>query len=94
MTNMHAIYKYPLQITDVQRILVADPVRPLSVQVQRDGLCLWYEVRPDGPIRNVEVFITRTGHRFDGALVDNDFVYVGTVQFQDALVWHVFCRLV
>ena len=69
-------------------------MRPLSVQFQRDQLCLWYEVKPMGEQQTVEVIIFGTGHLFPAEL-DHETVFVGTAQDERSqLVWHVFCRVI
>lgn len=84
---MQRIFKYELKVTGEQVIRTFKGYRPLSVQFQRDVLCLWMLIDDNSPECNVEVCIFGTGHPCE----NNGLTYVGTAQTVDGyLVWHVF----
>lgn len=83
---MRTIYKYPIEVTDVQHIEMNEGARILSVQTQQGRPCLWALVDTSKPKRKVEIHVHGTGH--ENTL---DFHYIGTFQLhQGALVFHVF----
>lgn len=90
---MKTIYKYELDITDVQEIETYIDYKPLSVQFQRGKLCLWMAVDTDTSPIDAMVVIYGTGNPADEM---NNYKYVGTVQVPEGtpsfqpLVWHVF----
>jgi hypothetical protein len=87
---MKSIFKYPIQIMDVQKVTMPFESKILCAQMQRDQLCLWAEVAPDSPLhpRTIEIF--GTGHAMD----DSSRIYIGTVQMiGGGLIWHVYERL-
>jgi hypothetical protein len=81
------IYKYALNVTDEQTIIMPQRWKPLAVQFQGNQLCLWALVEVgrtyDGP---VSIRVVGTGNPFEDA---DECHYIGTVQ-QPPLVWHVF----
>lgn len=80
------IWKFPLNITDVQQITVPGGSEFLSVQVQRGIPCIWALVDSTQPKRQVEIRIYGTGHP-----IDQIGQFIGTFQVQGgALVFHVF----
>ena len=84
------IWKWELEITDLQTIAVPRDPSFLSVQFQSGTLCLWALVDPDEPKRKYAIRIIGTGNPIsDPPLSANRFI--GTVQqFNGELVWHVF----
>lgn len=46
---MKTIYKYPLQVTDIQKILMPVYAQILSVQAQNNQLVLWAVVETEAP---------------------------------------------
>jgi hypothetical protein len=85
----HRIFKYELEVTDEQQILLPEHARILSVQVQNGRLCLWALVN-DGALTNRRrtFRVVGTGH----PVPDNEYLaFLGTVQMHGgALVFHVF----
>ena len=81
------IWKYPLQITDRQFVMLPEGARILTVQMQGKQLCLWAMMNPDALPKRREIQIIGTGHDVS----DADGRYIATVQMQ-ALVWHIFER--
>lgn len=83
---MMTVYKYPIEIVDEQMIEMPENAHALSVQMQRDKLCIWALVNPERKNKKRRVRIVGTGN--DASDV---FQYLGTVQmFNGNLVWHVF----
>lgn len=88
---MKTIYKYPLQVTDHQKIAMPTDAKILTCQLQNGVLCLWAEVEIVAPelsgvdIRDIEIY--GTGRKMDERY-NRD--YIATVQmFGGSLVWHV-----
>ncbi len=87
---MTTIYKYPLEITDIQSIKLPEGYEILSVQFQWDQLCLWALVNPSANPILTTIEIIGTGHLMSQAHRQ----FLGTAQqFGGQLVWHVFQRL-
>lgn len=83
---MRTIYKYHLEILDLQVLSLPDDARILHVADQRGQLCVWCDVSDDAPLVECEFRIVGTGHPFpDG----DNWWHVGTVSM-DRLVWHIF----
>ena len=84
---METIYKYPLTIVDEQDVPMPRNARLLSVQLNRDHVCLWAVVDPDEDIELRRIFCHGTGHDVD----PNATRHLGTVQMrQGTLVFHFF----
>ena len=68
--------------------LLPKGAKPLSVAVQRGGICLWYSFDPGIPTKAIQRFyIVGTGHQE----VDPKWVFIGTVLLSnDNLVLHIF----
>lgn len=94
---MQTIWKYELQIIDVQTISLALDAVILSVGYQRnhaeqrDMLCLWAQVAPNMLRRPRTIEIHGTGNRSIDPATPRTFI--GTVPMPNGLVWHVFERL-
>ncbi len=87
---MKAIWKFPLEVTYTQDILVPKGSDFLTVQVQKGIPCLWVLCNPEETIRDtLKVFIFGTGHPiFDNASIGS---YVATFQLDDGeFMGHVF----
>lgn len=87
---MQKIFKYPLEVTDEQRIEMPMGAEILCVQVQGGQPCIWAKVIPDGaPVKRLFA-VYGTGHPMNTKQADQ---YVGTFQLQGGmLVFHVFCE--
>ena len=84
---MKTIYKHVLNITGRQTLELGANDEPLSVQFQRDNLCLWVLHDPSDPKVQRQFAIYGTGHPVEQAAGD----FIGTVQQPGmGLVWHVF----
>lgn len=82
------VYKYPLQITDEQTVIMPKYPHYLTLQWVRGELCLYAVVKPDNPPSEHKFIIVATGQE-----IPNDYplIYMGTVtQRDERLVWHVF----
>ena len=98
---MNAIYKYPIDVTDLQEVEFPQGARILAVQVQKstggmlgplenETVCLWAMSRTDESKTVRRMFrIFGTGKPIDEDPADLD--YIGTVQ-TGPFVWHVFER--
>ncbi len=85
---MKAIWKYRLEVTDIQILKIPAGARPLSVAMHYEKLCVWMLVDPSEQVVINRVFsIVGTGHPAYCA----DETFVGTV-LDGPLVWHVFCE--
>lgn len=85
----NTIYKYPLEITDEQVVMLPAYARLLTVQVQNDKPCLWAVVNPalpnDVPLT---VYMFGTGHPIEDS---NNMAYLATFQMYGGRgVFHVF----
>jgi hypothetical protein len=83
---MRRIFKYPLDITDVQFVNMAEPVEILSVQTQNGLPFVWALVDDEKPPVRVQFDTHGTGHPVTGS-----GKFLGTYQMnKGALVFHVF----
>ena len=87
---MRTIYKY--QLDDFREVLASyKKFKPLTVQMQGDVPTLWAMVEPEeGEIPNTlyQYIFIGTGWDYERSN-PRGFPYVGTVQPQNGLVWHV-----
>lgn len=82
------IFKYPLEVTDVQTIQIPQGATILTVQVQYDKPCIWALVDPNEPVESRQIEIYGTGQQLDE---DVRRRYIGTFQLRGgALIFHVF----
>lgn len=88
---MVAIWKFPLEVTDVQTVVMPAGAVVLCVQMQRDWPCLWAKVPDPGAVfvDRRQFRIVGTGHHFAD---DEVGAYIGTYQrpIDGGLVFHVF----
>ena len=56
------IWKYPLEITDTQNLMMPEGAEILAAQMQGDTLCLWALVNPDAPKQRREIEVLGTGN--------------------------------
>lgn len=82
---MDTIWKFPLALTDRQKISMPVDFSILHVGKDPAGLlCLWAVVKKDAPVRDVEIIIAGTGQP-----LPHVGSFMGTV-LMGAYVWHVF----
>ena len=88
---MQTIFKYPLEMQDLQKIEAPKGAKFLRVQMQEslDGPALWAYVDSDADPEERVILITGTGKEIK---VDpKKLRFLDTFQMSDgALVWHVF----
>lgn len=84
---MKKIYKFPLNITDSQKISIDWDAKLLSVQMQENALTLWALVRTTNGTGYKTIRIFGTEHEIPDGL---HLSYIGTVQDSYGGVWHVF----
>ena len=85
---MTKVYKFPLEISDEQKVSMPEDAKVLTVQVQKGKPCLCAECNPDKePV--LRTFLIRgTGHPIDDEIEKE---YIGTIQMcEDSIVFHVF----
>ena len=81
------VYKYPILLTETQTIMVPGYRRLLSVQLQDDRICLWYEINEDHENdTEIVLHIVPTGGDRD---IEDDWHHLETIQM-GSLVWHVY----
>lgn len=84
---MAAIWKFPLDVVDLQAVKMPAGSRLLTVQVQHGSPVLWAIVQPTAPVVRRDIRIVGTGHPLPAALGE----YIGTFQMLEGeLVWHAF----
>lgn len=85
---MNTIYKYPLDVLQVQTLRVPLTWEPLSVHVQNGAICIWALVDTRSQLdREVRVSVFGTGN----AIQDDPGQFLGTVLLDaGSLVFHVF----
>jgi hypothetical protein len=91
---MNTIYKYPLEITDVQTIRVPKKNAYVDVLVNGDKLAIYFIVDKEelDDTKDATIRIVGTGNSFpdwNWDSVDNNLIHIKTVQ-QGPFVWHVF----
>jgi hypothetical protein len=85
---MRTIYKYPLELVDLQTLELPAGAELLTVQMQDGRPCLWAEVATSAPARPRTIAIYGTGNPIPG---DAEIEYIGTFQMHGgALVFHAF----
>ncbi len=81
------IYKYPLEITDQQTILMPAGARILSAQYQGPQLVIWALVSLDATPTRRYIWIIGTGNPMPSKVLN----HIDTVQMPgQPIVWHVF----
>jgi len=80
------IWKFPIKITEVQRVEMPIGAEILSAQMQNGDLCLWALV---SPASNKEMRIIEI-HGTGNYIVPANRKFIGAAQMLGALVWHVF----
>lgn len=85
MSNLRQIWKFPLEVTDVQTISMPMGAKIMHVDVQHDQVCLWAGVYPDNSKMDRTFHLYGTGH----AIPDDVQDYLGSVVI-GPFVWHLF----
>lgn len=81
---MNTMYKYKLDL-GITTLTLPAAYTFRYVGEQDRKVYVWAEVNTSAPEREVRVQIIGTGHP-----MPKDSFYVGTVQMQNGLVWHVY----
>ena len=83
----NAVWKFPIEIKDEQRVQMPDGAEVVYVAVQNGTLCLWAAVDSSAAMMPRRFFVRETGHDFTGA----EGRHLGSFQLADgAQVFHVF----
>ena len=83
---MKTIWKFTIELTSEQKVLMPRGAEILTVQIQRDFLSLWARVDPKAEAEERSILVRGTGHE-----VQDHAKYIGTVQVLDGqFIWHVF----
>lgn len=85
---MKRVYKYPLQVDDINTLEVPGGYnsKVLSVQVQGNTPCAWILVNPDLPTSPIKLRIAGTGHD-----IHEEVEFIDSFQMMDGrLVFHAF----
>lgn len=80
------IYKYQIEVTDVQAVVMPEGARILSAQMQLGRLCLWAAVETANKPSARSIWVYGTGNPAFGMPGKR---HIETVQ-DGPLVWHVF----
>jgi len=80
----HTIWKYPLELVDVQTISLPKGAEFRLLADQGGTLTLWYEVDPGAEKADIQIIIAGTGHEIPVGLM-----HLGSIM-QGAFVWHVY----
>lgn len=84
---MKRIFKFPLQVSDLQKISMPKDSSLLTVQVQKGTPCLWALVDTDKETEERFIRIIGTGH----PVPENILRYIGTFQvLEGSFIGHVF----
>ena len=85
-----AIWKFGLEVVDLQDIEMPIGAEILSVQTQYNKVCIWAVCDPEAKKEKRVFMVKGTGHKFD----DSDLEYatfIGTTQMHEGqLIWHVY----
>lgn len=93
--SLERIWKYELQLRDLQHVDMPAGAEILSAANQNAGLCIWAMVDSERPVQSREIEIIGTGnpisfHEPTGMGIHRNFI--GTVLMGE-FVWHVFERI-
>lgn len=85
----YTIWKYPLQIEDIQEVEMPADAQVLCVEVQNGQPCLWAKIEITKLDAVYKIATVRTGYSADHA---EGMRYIGTYLLHgDKFVGHVFC---
>jgi hypothetical protein len=96
---MITIYKYKLEVDDIQTIEIQGLQRILSVEEQNDNIVLYAQINTvfPNPLRKsdqVEIIITGTGHDRPELNKVGYWTFLGTVKMMGGdLMFHVFYHI-
>lgn len=85
---MKTIHKQKLEIVDIQKIKIPIVSKILSVNNQKENLCIWYACDVRSEMKTITIWIFGTGHPIPPSFEGE---FIGTVLMANGdLVWHVF----
>lgn len=85
---MHAVYKYALELTDMQSIYLSKGAKILHVDEQHGLLQLWAIVDPGGEPELRTIFLAGTGVEIPNP---RELEHINTfLMMSGELVWHAF----
>lgn len=87
--RLRKVFKYPIDIIDLQYIMLPKDAEIISAQIQgeNEALCLWALVDPNAENKKRLIKIAGTGHEIHEA----DLKFINTFQiFHGKGVFHVF----
>ena len=88
---MKTIWKYPLVVTSIQKVVMPAGAKALTVNDIAGEIFMWVEVKSKNQLCSRWVHIFGTGHPMDTYKTGKPLEYVGTVlQHNGELVWHVY----
>lgn len=88
-----AVWKFDLEVTDIQTISIPSEFKILSIQVQDNTPRIWALVDPSKPAQRVQLLTFGTGHPIEGSNLTKVTrgEFIGTYQMNGGtLVFHVF----
>lgn len=91
---MKTVYKYQLDLNDINIIRLPRDYQLLCVQMQFNTPCIWALVEPENEPVERKVRIVGTGHPFPD---EEQYTYLGTITVSagvNALWLHVFVEVV
>ncbi len=84
-----SIWKFAIEVEDLQAITIPKSAIILSVQVQNGQICIWAIVNPSAPTVERVIRMAGTGHDLTNRPVLGEFI--GTVQINgEQFIFHVF----
>lgn len=85
---MKTIFKYPIEITDIQTVKLPKGAVIRNAHMQNGSLYLWVEVDPHAPKEDRRIEVFGTGHHLHEDMgISRE--YIGTVH-DSPFVWHVY----
>ena len=83
-----SIWKFQLEVLDMQEVQMPKGAKILTAQAQGDIPCLWAEVDAEEKVMEIRTIeIIGTGHTVE----DANRQYIGTVQlYLGAFIWHIY----
>ena len=86
---MQTIYKYELEVSELQEIYMPQGAGVLDVQNQNGKICVWAEVDTEAIEVKYTFAIFGTGQELRVPYENCKALYCGTIQFY-GYVWHVY----
>lgn len=87
---MKTVWKFKLELTDIQRIQIPACAQILTCQMQGDDMVLYAFLNPVMKPESRTIIIFGTGHEREESDL-HPYRYLATLQ-QNGFVWHVFER--